>query len=95
MDPWTRPTGRTPYEVVVIGPDRCPNGHPFTPPNVLIGSNVDEIWYECQTCRLTIHRPHDERRQWVTVNATLKTVVEVEGFDPHPLRPEDTMLSDR
>lgn len=68
LDPWSRllPDG----SVIVDGPDECPNGHRLDYPNVLIGSTVAEIWYLCNTCRLCIHRLHDDRVEWVTQGVT-------------------------
>lgn len=94
LSPWSRLTGNG-CQIVTIGPDRCPNGHPLKPPNVMVRSDVAQVAYECLTCRLTIHRDHKQREQWLTANPTSSMRVDVDGFDPHPLRAEDTMLADR
>lgn len=90
---WARPTGRG-DEIVIVGPVRCPAGHVLKG-NVLIPSNTVENIYECQTCKLCIHRPHRERRQYVTAGATSREVIHIDGFDEHPTRLDGTMLSDR
>lgn len=56
---WTRPTGRTPHEVVEIPPARCGNGHPLTAGRVIIAGDSNHRTYLCRRCGLMTIRDYD------------------------------------
>jgi ribosomal protein L37AE/L43A len=35
--------------ITEIAPDHCPNAHPLTHPNVIVG------WWRCRTCKATVY----------------------------------------
>lgn len=50
--------------LLAVAPETCARGHLLRPPNVLIGSNVTHIWWECGICGSVTRRSNDA--EWVT-----------------------------